>query len=292
VFLAESIQAVIDVLARKLRRPKMTIKALLIILITLVLTTGLVALFLGFNFTDPDLFRLLLVLLVFSLILSDINSLAVLFLLIVLPQFILYNKTGFQKRFCIPGFLGFSFLLVYLWDMIGKDKRVGLFAKRIFLALIVLIFLPKLGHTYFRVKVLAEEGIQTNRFLEEVIDNTEKGTNILIVIDPVTNNEALFAMKTYLAHRGRPECYLMPASALEPFYDGETVEGFGENVYSGFNGRILTGSRNARKFGCIAVFPRLEKAFLTGSSAWFSARGYTRKVFSYFEGDFVLYCGK
>ncbi len=77
VFLAESMQAMLTFLGRKLKRPKPTMKAILIMFLTLAVTLTASFFFLQGEIISPDYYRLLLVLLAFSLLLSDINALMV-----------------------------------------------------------------------------------------------------------------------------------------------------------------------------------------------------------------------
>jgi UDP-N-acetylmuramoyl-tripeptide--D-alanyl-D-alanine ligase len=77
VFLAESLQFLLELFTRKFRRPKPTVKAILIFFLTFFITCGAALFFLQWNFLNPDYYRLLLVLLVFSLLLSDINGLVI-----------------------------------------------------------------------------------------------------------------------------------------------------------------------------------------------------------------------
>jgi UDP-N-acetylmuramoyl-tripeptide--D-alanyl-D-alanine ligase len=77
VFFAEAIQALYEFVTFTFKRPKPTLKAVIIYFLTLAFVSGAALYFLDGNYIDPDPFRLMLVLLAFTLILSDINSVAV-----------------------------------------------------------------------------------------------------------------------------------------------------------------------------------------------------------------------
>lgn len=89
IFLAEALIACTDIFYKRLKRPKLTIKAIIILSVTFILDVWFVYFFLDGNIINPDTFQLVLLLTVFALFLADINALVV---------FLFYPATLFAKR--------------------------------------------------------------------------------------------------------------------------------------------------------------------------------------------------
>ncbi|MBF0216084.1 MAG: hypothetical protein HQL30_03705 [Candidatus Omnitrophica bacterium] len=223
---------------------------------------------------------------------TDTFKALTLFLLILIPEMALYNKTGLVHRFLLPAFLGTAFMVVYLIRRIRKDKRVTVFSKLVFFTLVFLMFIPRLGYGYFRVKYLADEGKQTNAFLKEIIRTAGVKDRILAVVDPVINCEASFTMPVYLSHYGQisgENLYYMFIFTDRVFVDKAETRRLKEEAKTRYTGRWLKDIKDPENIKTIAVFPGLEKDFLLGSEAWFNAGKYERKAFRYPEGEFVVY---
>ncbi len=79
VFFAEALRAVAQVFLRKFKRPKITIKSLLILFLTLGITALLVLWLIDFQVFAPDMRMLVILLLASSVVLGDLNAFIVLF---------------------------------------------------------------------------------------------------------------------------------------------------------------------------------------------------------------------
>jgi len=119
----------------------------------------------------------------------------VFFLLIIIPNLVLYAKSGMDERYLLPALIG----VVYLLISIVKETRVFSFKwSYIFLSVIFLLVLTKLPRTYFTAKSFTVEGIETNKFLNAIVKNYPSSPSILLVVDPVFSNEWASSTIRYL----------------------------------------------------------------------------------------------
>ena len=131
-------------------------------------------------------------------------------LLIILPQSFLYMKTGLRQRFWIPAILAFSFILTYLLKVICENKKVRQFSRNTFVVLVMLVFLPRIGHTVLKTTMLAGEGKATNALINKFIENADEAKNVLIVADPVNNSEWTYTFPGYINTKKKGAGLLLP----------------------------------------------------------------------------------
>src|SRR5439155_758471 len=105
----------------------------------------------------------------------------------IMPQAVLYAKSGFNERYLIPGVMGFAFLTIYL--LAKTAQLITLKALRFGIdAILVIITLPTLaadfGVARSGAKAFAAEGASLKRALDTLASNTKSSDAILIVADP------------------------------------------------------------------------------------------------------------
>ncbi|MBK7446114.1 MAG: hypothetical protein IPJ45_08835 [Ignavibacteria bacterium] len=135
----------------------------------------------------------------FKKILYEFLNITVLFLLIIIPQYLLYYKSGMRDRYLLPYFLGFSFFLIYLLKRIFESKDKPVLIKYLFLSMIVvLLFFQIKNDTLPYMKIYADDSRSSCKMLDSVIANTQKETIVTAVIDPVQNFEQGKSFMIYL----------------------------------------------------------------------------------------------
>jgi len=215
---------------------------------------------------------------------------ATLFMLILIPQLIIHSKTGIRQRFWIPAFIAFSFFMVYLIREITGSEKTRYFTRSTFLILTALMFVPRIGHTLFRLGLLAERGKNSNYFINEIVQSTEPDSKILIVADPANNAEAIGALTDFIKYsHGRENCYYMLINTPRIFHTPEITQSLASSVREKYKGRLFNDPESNKNIECIALFPGLEQLFLDRSKSWFVAERYSKSFFDYIEGSFVVY---
>jgi hypothetical protein len=120
-------------------------------------------------------------------------------MLIVLPQYVLYYKTGLWERYLLPLTLGLAFFVIFLSERVNSSTDISKFTKRAYTVLIIVAVLWFLkSETIPNAKSFAVDGKSTNRFLSTIIDNSKADDPILIVLNAPKNYEHAFSIDSYL----------------------------------------------------------------------------------------------
>lgn len=123
----------------------------------------------------------------------------IILLAIIVPQFLLYNKSGFFERYLLPLNLGFSLVVVFLLKNIYRNNNIALFSKKIFTIAIIWVICSFLKNDTLPIaKSFAKEGELTNKFLSTIVDNTKTNDSILVVLNGNENFEYGISLNKYL----------------------------------------------------------------------------------------------
>jgi hypothetical protein len=117
------------------------------------------------------------------------------FLLLFVPNIVLYAKSGLVERYLIPSSLGLGFLCATFIKGISKNP---FWLKKTIFVLILVSFLPSLIKSFGDAKKFSKEGRETNELLSAVSANYIKGSQVLTVVDPVEHYEKSVSLKSYL----------------------------------------------------------------------------------------------
>lgn len=219
------------------------------------------------------------------------GKLVLLFLLMIAPQLILYNKCGIYARYWLPGVLAFSLALLYVSGKVLVSRDLETFSKRVFVSLLVLVMLPKFGHSIARAKDLADEGFATNKFLSGIVNATDKDSKILIVADPVIDSEWSTSILTYLDIKaGRKNCFYKWIKTGRISHSEKFSQKLLSQNEEAFSDRIVTA--DSEDFACIAVFSGLSGQLENDPGFSDMNDRYTKNVFKWGRGDLVLYVKK
>lgn len=226
---------------------------------------------------------------IFKVFIDNFLKIIILFSLIFFPQAFLYNKTGLWERYLLPAFLAFSFLVIYLQREIRESRKISYFSQKIFVIFLIIMLLFKVIPTIHIAKAFTNEGVVTNSFLKSITKNTNENSEILIASDPVGNFEWSISISTYLKLVGnRSNYYFIWIERGCIVHNSEFSERLRKEIKAEFKDKDLTNIRDFEKIECIAIFPKLEEAFLAQSSAWFKRNKYRREAFN----EFLVYIKK
>ena len=138
----------------------------------------------------------------------SINLLSlVFFLLILAPNIVLYAKSGLVERYLLPSSLGIGFFVASIIKMIDKDQ---LKYRKIVLTLIIVSFLPYMFSSCTDAIKFSKEGYATKKLLSAVSTNTTKGSQVLVIVDPVESYEKSVSLKTYLHYEDEIDLFGYP----------------------------------------------------------------------------------
>ncbi len=153
------------------------------------ISLGLILLFWIKNQTDKKLKTL------FQNFYSDFGFIIIFNILLLVPQFIIYMKSGMTERYLIPSTLGpalaVCFGLLYLLSNASKYYKYVI-------VITVFLVISQVGVAFYRTYIYADEGVKSNLLLQYIKENTDEQTPILIAAEPtIYYNEWLYSMKTY-----------------------------------------------------------------------------------------------
>lgn len=129
------------------------------------------------------------------------------FLLIIAPNIVLYAKSGLVERYLLPSSLGLGFFVASIIKGIDKDQ---LRYRKIVLTIITISFLPFMFSSCSEAIKFSKEGYATKRLLSAVSTNYMKGSQLLVIADPVESYEKSVSLKTYLFYEEEIDLFGYP----------------------------------------------------------------------------------
>jgi hypothetical protein len=178
-------------------------------------------------------------------------------LLIIVPNVVLYARSGMYQRYLLPATLGFAFLIIYLMRETRGDYR---WLYKIFVFACLFFFtLPHLNTALKHAGAFTREGRETNRLLTSITRNATEHSKLLIVADPVRSFESTYSLRHYLSHSKKGQLYVLGVD-----YDSrdEVSKALASSWYSSFSGRgiaDLPGSPDLIVFFDSALMRRVIK---------------------------------
>jgi hypothetical protein len=119
----------------------------------------------------------------------------VFFLLILIPNIMLFARSGLVERYLLPTSIGLGYLFVSFIK--GIEEKLGWF-KKLASALIIISFIPFMVTSAADAIDFSKEGISTKKLLSAISSNYVNGSQVLVVVDPVQEYESSVSLKTYL----------------------------------------------------------------------------------------------
>ncbi len=210
----------------------------------------------------------------------------ILFTLIVLPQVLLYAKSGFCNRYLVPGILGYSILLVQIYRNINNNN--SRFSGKILSFLIIFCLTFKFYEAWCIAHDFTIEGKTTSTLLNLVDKNTIISDSILIVTNPFVYYEWTHSIGTYLNYlEKRNNLYLVTyGSQRSDFMTNNLSQA--EKGWIFLNPEDIKGAyksldsiKEKEFIRCIIVPPQLKHDFLITSSDWFQSQDFNEYAFDF-----------
>lgn len=220
-------------------------------------------------------------------LLKDFLNVTILFLLIIIPQYILYYKSGMRDRYFLPFVVGFSFFTIYLLKLIFDSQNITRFVKYLHFSMILflLIFEIRFNTIDYIVKFAADSKSSV-KMLDSIISNTGKDASILAVIDPVSGYEQGRSFMIYLnniAEMDKVYFDLVRKDYVTDSFSDSSFTRISENAtFAYLSSHLIDSIKNKSSIECIAVFPKLEKNFIEKNKEWFDEGNFRREEFDFY----------
>lgn len=156
----------------------------------------------------------------------------ILFLFIVIPNLILYAKSGMWERYLIPSTIGVAFLTISTIKALD-DKLHWL--KKIIVFAIFIAFISFMKKSVNDATNFANEGKNIKLLVDGIIENNNN-SQLLMAVDPVKFYEQSYSFKNYLEHE---HDILLYGYAINNSSDEEFAESQTRGWYSYFKGRTI-----------------------------------------------------
>ncbi len=218
----------------------------------------------------------------------ELSKVLVFMMLVILPQFLLYYKTGFQERYYLPLMLGFSFTLIYIFNAVFSSKTIFRIVK--YLYLFIIIFYLAFELTSVTIPSLQQFSGQCRATTETV--NTilsQKNANLLIVMDPVQNYHEVYSLKTYLNYLNGNKKFnykFVKSDYASPYFSDTAYNNKLLSIALKSLGKdIIDSVKNIQDIHNIFLFRNLNRNFIENSKDWFKPYRYFKQEY----GRFILY---
>jgi len=151
--------------------------------------------------------------------------------LILLPNLILYSKSGMWGRYLIPSSIGVAFLVI---SVIKSFDDQLIWLKRLFVFLLLIAFVPIMKKEIKNAKVFAQEGRNIKILVNEIKENYSPKSIFLMVVDPVSFYEQSNSFRIYMEIEYNIPLY---AHAFHGSSDKKFAERLTKGWYMYFKGR-------------------------------------------------------
>ncbi len=145
----------------------------------------------------------------FKAILIELILPAIFAFLIVVPNLILYAKSGMDERYLLPSTIGIAFLAVSILRTINKNHS---WLFKLLVVIILIIFAKPTNMVVKRARNFANEGFQTEKMFAAIIQNSNENSNILLVANPAHYSEWSNSLRTYLSLTNDINLYGFPVN--------------------------------------------------------------------------------
>lgn len=217
----------------------------------------------------------------FFKLVNEVLPYVILTILILIPQIILYAKSGVTARYIVPGILGLIFPFLFLFKKIN-ETGIKFKAIRIFLSgVIILVCISSAYVSFYGAYEFGREGRETSKLFNVIRRNELKGKPYLIVSDPQMYMEWFASFGYYITYELKADnAYIYPVSK------GDGIANAGNFIKEAYNNHVYKDISDMNSIKSIVIFPALEKTFSRNYN--FNKEDYSREVVA----DFVVYSKK
>jgi len=212
-------------------------------------------------------------------------TILILTLLIIVPQLILYYKTGFIERYYLPYLMGYSILLIYILKIIFDSKSISTLVKYLYLSTIFVYLILELStNTIPAITFFSKECRETTEIVNSIKNIQNK--KLLIVFDPAQSGSKANSLKIYMDFLKIKEEYRYDFVKL-----GHVNKFFSDTVFYNksfnyakklFGEKLIDSGKDNADIDLILIFRDLNKAFIDKNKSWFKETHYKKKqIFNY-----------
>ncbi len=142
---------------------------------------------------------------------------------IVIPQTLLYAKSGMFERYFLPGMLAWALMLVFSFNNLKEviyprltKKGFSYFFLFEFILILALI-IPRLFIVSREATQFTKDGKEVNTVLSMIAENAHLNQEIVFIVDPVTDFERIISFRRYLGGTsGLTKMYTYPVLPINP----------------------------------------------------------------------------
>lgn len=138
------------------------------------------------------------------------------FLLILLPNTVLYAKSGMVERYLLPASFGLAFFIVSVINRIdqGSEKL-----RKAAFIVVVIAFIPYVYNSVAGAIKFTKEGNSTGLLLSAISKNYKDSSQIMVIVDPVKYEKSV-SLKSYLLYEDKIDLYgfMLMKDSLNPVH--------------------------------------------------------------------------
>lgn len=215
----------------------------------------------------------------FTQFIKKIYPAIIIFILIVLPQCLIYAKSGFANRYYLPALLGYSLLITYFINAFNRTETSKI-KKSLLNSFVVLLASTLIIITYKISMHYAINGISIHNTLKLVSSQTTNSQNIVIIGDSALNYEQIVNFDFYLNKKYKKTNTLVSTCLLykdyKPFYK-DLIEKFNSRD-NAINPLDIYNTNNN-----FIVFSNIEPKLLFKSNGWLGKNSYKRYTYGIYS---------
>jgi len=218
--------------------------------------------------------------------LKNIFIVFILALLIFIPQFIIYYRSGFiEGRYYVPYLLGYSFLIIYILKIIFDSKSISYISKYIYLFTVI---------TYLFIEVISISIPEISAFSKRCRENTQvinflkkyPGKNLLIVFDPAQQGYQVRSLKIHLDYLNVKKDYtyeFIKKKDINIFFSDTALYNKSMNfALRLFGNNLVDSKKDNSDISTILIYHDLNKNFIEKNKDWFKESNYKKNQNIYY----------
>ncbi|MBK9332789.1 MAG: glycosyltransferase family 39 protein [Ignavibacteria bacterium] len=211
---------------------------------------------------------------------KNIVIVIILALLIIVPQFIIYYRSGFVVgRYYLPYLLGYSFLIIYILKIIFDSKSISSFSKYIYLfTIIAYLFIEVITISIPEISAFSKICRENTQVINFLRDSPDK--KLLIVFDPAQQVYQVRSLKIYLDYLNVKKDFkyeFIKKEKINIFFSDTTLYNGAKNFALKLYGDNLIDSKNEKNdISTILILQGLDNKFIEMNKHWFIENNYIK----------------
>jgi|WetSurMetagenome_2_1015567.scaffolds.fasta_scaffold00504_10 hypothetical protein len=143
--------------------------------------------------------------------------------LIIVPNAILYFRTGLTERYLLPSSLGLAYIVLSFIKELDDNPQ---WLRKTVALVFIISFIPSFINVLRDAKDFSTDGRDTRNLFEEISEYYIPENQVLLIVDPVDSYEISVSLKIYLFYECKIDLYgygLVKENEIpdnQPFIDG------------------------------------------------------------------------